>query len=811
MATKKIIDLEGLKVYDKEYVQPLEKKAQVLELRVKSLEYQGSGKIGDDNILQGSAKSVAIPSATAPSGIIMELGGNIEKDDTLTSRAGVVGNTKKYNQIQAVSSYNGSVSAWQNILQHIGLNQNHKYFVSFVVKNNDTVYRWCIGDPNNQPNTRTLHISSNGVYQRIVNCDEGGTNARCWFTHWSGTATYDISNYMLVDLTDMYGAGNEPTSVEQFLTDYPQYNGYVPYTETTLSSPKFTEMSLVGENIWNEQWELGTISISSGRNVSSSTNIRSKDYINILPNTIYSTNQTTTLYCFYYDENKEFLNTIGQTAVSGRFTTPNNARYMRFRLSSSYGSTYNNDIAIVRGTSGTYKPYNAQTLTLAEQTLNGQDEIYSYVEGNELVVKKITRYTELLLTRSLLANCSTYGTNQEFMLLNFSTLGITNIKTIVRTEKPNVYASKLTTYTYNELTDGTKDLGIAIHYDGQSFRVLNRSCTNLDQHIAYLENSKLVYELATQTITEIARVPLTCDFKQIENVITNNVEFATETQNIQKGVVVASMTEKVETIGENLIKNLSELTPCFIPKNTDFYISTKNGDKSISISFYDKNRNYIDYFATQNRTPANGRQLNLNYDIYFMSVSNADIEDAAFVSFKSNTSYKPYREPQTYLLSQLVQIKERVGDITLGYIDFDRKVFVVDKFIIDKNSNWQYSSPNAIYIYSTLMPSFSNSTGHLLLNANYDCFAWNDRNGKNNYISPTSTYIWYFNTDFKNLNDLKEYTKDIHIVVPLATPQEIDISDILDDEDKFVEIEENGTIEFTEKTAYKVLTQVKVA
>lgn len=33
----------------------------------------------------------------------------------------------------------------------------------------------------------------------------------------------------LVDLTDLYGVGNEPTTVEQFLTDYPMYNNYVEY------------------------------------------------------------------------------------------------------------------------------------------------------------------------------------------------------------------------------------------------------------------------------------------------------------------------------------------------------------------------------------------------------------------------------------------------------------------------------------------------------------------------------------------------------------------------------------------------------
>ena len=38
------------------------------------------------------------------------------------------------------------------------------------------------------------------------------------------TVTNLVFKPQLVDLTDLYGAGNEPTTVEQFLTDYPMYN-----------------------------------------------------------------------------------------------------------------------------------------------------------------------------------------------------------------------------------------------------------------------------------------------------------------------------------------------------------------------------------------------------------------------------------------------------------------------------------------------------------------------------------------------------------------------------------------------------------
>ena len=79
-------------------------------------------------------------------------------------------------------------------------------------------------------------------------------------------------------------------------------------------------------NQWDELWEVGSI-------------------------------DTTTGVAFFYGSNKAFISQ-SSTNVWQTFTTPANAYYMRFRLSSDYGTTYNNDVSVnYPATVTSYYPY----------------------------------------------------------------------------------------------------------------------------------------------------------------------------------------------------------------------------------------------------------------------------------------------------------------------------------------------------------------------------------------------------------------------------------------------------------------------
>lgn len=162
-----------------------------------------------------------------------------------------------------------------------------------------------------------------------------------------------------------------------------------------------TEVSVggCGVNQWDEEWEVGTISASTGEPQSSTTRIRSKNFIPIRPNTTYKYIQgqssgaiSTGRVCFY-DENKNYI--TGNATFPGggdtftsplSFTTPNNAYFMKFSPATQYGNTYNSNISInYPSTDTVYHSYissNDLTKDLGQEVFGAS---YNPVSG-ELVV-----------------------------------------------------------------------------------------------------------------------------------------------------------------------------------------------------------------------------------------------------------------------------------------------------------------------------------------------------------------------------------------------------------------------------------------
>ncbi len=165
-----------------------------------------------------------------------------------------------------------------------------------------------------------------------------------------------IRKLRLVDLTKMFGSGNEPTTVEEFYERMPQGVDVNAYNEGEIIDGNYEAIETVGFNQWDEQWELGWLN-ASGVEETTSLQIRNKGYIPILPNTPYYFKAPYIRY-FLYDESKT---AIGGAKDSKSFTTPANAKYLRFSLNEGYGKIYKNDICInlahtgVRN--GEYEPY----------------------------------------------------------------------------------------------------------------------------------------------------------------------------------------------------------------------------------------------------------------------------------------------------------------------------------------------------------------------------------------------------------------------------------------------------------------------
>lgn len=195
--------------------------------------------------------------------------------------------------------------------------------------------------------------------------------------------TVDFTFYPQVnDLTAMFGAGNEPTTIEEFRALYP--NSYYPYNPGELRNLACSGIKTVGFNQWDEQWERGTLS-STGQNDNTSTTIRSKNYIPVIGNEDYYVGITTEgldnmyyLTVCWYDSNKNFISKIycNRKVV----TSPVNAAYMRFGTNTNtyvYGTTYNHDICInlhhTGYRDGEYESYKEVTHVLPlSQITNGE-------------------------------------------------------------------------------------------------------------------------------------------------------------------------------------------------------------------------------------------------------------------------------------------------------------------------------------------------------------------------------------------------------------------------------------------------------
>lgn len=163
----------------------------------------------------------------------------------------------------------------------------------------------------------------------------------------SGVSYSDTWSVNFIDLTDIFGTGKEPSTIDEcklrFLAMGIDVTKYQPYSPLGGQYCGY-------RNIWDEEWEVGGIHSSDGEKYDASDRIRSKNIIPCLPNTSYyfqkpsGTNKYGFVY--FYDANKVYISyTDYNTTGSYAFETPSNAHYMNFVVLTT--TTYNkNDISI---------------------------------------------------------------------------------------------------------------------------------------------------------------------------------------------------------------------------------------------------------------------------------------------------------------------------------------------------------------------------------------------------------------------------------------------------------------------------------
>ena len=198
-------------------------------------------------------------------------------------------------------------------------------------------------------------------------------------TNTGGYQDVKVKDPMIIDLTEMLGS-----TVAEYIFTNGRFDvllklglyQYRPYTATpSLESVSGLQShKLTGFNLWDEDWETG--SLVNGLPVSDSSRIRSKNFSPCFPNTAYNrySHSGLVINIFWYDANENFLSYIGASAGQA-VTSPQDAHYFKICTTTAYGGTYRHDICVNLSDparNGTYEPYTEYTYPLdSSLTLRG--------------------------------------------------------------------------------------------------------------------------------------------------------------------------------------------------------------------------------------------------------------------------------------------------------------------------------------------------------------------------------------------------------------------------------------------------------
>jgi hypothetical protein len=313
--------------------------------------------------------------------------------------------------------------------------------------------------------------------------------------------TSPFSNHEIFDLTQMFGIGNEPTSVEEFEKIFPA--DYYPYNAGEIISAGTEEIVEQGKNLWDEVWEEGSINYNAGLDTPNPTAIRSKSYTPIIPNSTYifaytGSTKFGNVKVRFYDHSKNYIggdSKSGDTYPNKLFITPSGAFYIRFTLPSEYGNAYKNDIALIADSSGAYAPFHRNVYQIPEAIKALPGYGWSAGTARNYVDYENKKYVQCVNSVDLgTKNWLMYkdGDYTPFFYLN----GISDI----RGGTPNFLCSK---YQYAKIgvTDNVTGLYVL---ESTIVRVRDTAYTDAAAFKQAMQGVMLYYELATPIVTDIS-------------------------------------------------------------------------------------------------------------------------------------------------------------------------------------------------------------------------------------------------------------------------------------------------------------------
>ena len=186
--------------------------------------------------------------------------------------------------------------------------------------------------------------------------------------------TFTVRFASCIDLTQMFGAGNEPTTVEEVEAILDE--DYYEYNTGEVVGNNVEKLDVTGFNMWDEEWEVGTIS-DDGTETTTANGVKSSNFCKCLSQTsyyvTYPSGTANTLYTCWYDSNKTYIKRSSIARGGGAITPPLNASYFKISIG-GYGE-YDNKFCINKSNTsknGTYEPYKHSEFPLNLTELTGK-------------------------------------------------------------------------------------------------------------------------------------------------------------------------------------------------------------------------------------------------------------------------------------------------------------------------------------------------------------------------------------------------------------------------------------------------------
>ena len=313
-------------------------------------------------------------------------------------------------------------------------------------------------------------------------------------------------------------------------------------------------------NIWSEQWEVGSIDATTGQDIVYAYEIRSKGYINVNPNTAYFFKKPTgsNSVVYFYNSKHEYLS-YSTVPPDTAFSTPQNAYYIRFRLGNNYGTTYNNDVSInYPSTVTTYQKFGKLINIPFGQT----------VYGGTLDV-----LTGLLTVTHRLVDLGTLNWNYDSTYQRFISDNIADLKTSLARTLSGICS------IYICIDDGRpigsvpdKSFYFAANENAMSVYIHDSTYTDAQTFRTAMNGVQLVYPLATPVTYQLTPA-------QVRTLLGLNNIFA-DTGDIS----LSYFTQNANAINDIAESNTRTALNTDVPKTdlTDIFVTgTKNNTGSI--------------------------------------------------------------------------------------------------------------------------------------------------------------------------------------------------------------------------------------